>query len=154
MWIKYIKLNFDGYYPCVNYRIQFDHWYLCVLITIIPSSSNAKPIIRTVLFYRFGYQRIPSACYQCSWCFHRINLTGSKNGFIFSYRDQFHMHKNTFLVNIITENICLIDILKNMCVLKTTIRYLNWSKHIKNALSISLIDVAFRDISHSDHSWK
>ena len=27
---------------------------------------------------RFSFQRMPSSCYHCSWCFDRINLTRSK----------------------------------------------------------------------------
>lgn len=42
------------------------------------SNRTSLPSGKGLRDERFDYRRIPSACYHCSWCFDRINLTRSK----------------------------------------------------------------------------
>jgi beta-1,4-mannosyl-glycoprotein beta-1,4-N-acetylglucosaminyltransferase len=42
------------------------------------TNRTTSPSGKVLRDERFNYQRMPSSCYHCSWCFDRINLTRSK----------------------------------------------------------------------------
>ncbi|CAF0796047.1 unnamed protein product [Adineta ricciae] len=68
------------YYYSFEFRRGTTEGATVTFLTLDPAEQAQTISGKTLRDNRFSFQRMPSSCYHCSWCFDRINLTRSKLG--------------------------------------------------------------------------